>query len=121
MTHDARWKATGSFLFAAAFIFISLLTTSCSQQQAQGGFKMPPMPVETATVAQSTVTDPFEAVGTILNRVGFLASTGIYNVLSLTRWDFDGVTGYGEDQDLFHPARWRDFIRRYRARKGKRT
>jgi membrane fusion protein (multidrug efflux system) len=26
---------------------------------------MPPMPVETATVAQSTVADPFEAVGTI--------------------------------------------------------
>ncbi len=65
MTHYARWKATGSFLLAAAFIFILLITTSCSQQQAQGGFQMPPMPVETATVTQSTVTDPFEAVGTI--------------------------------------------------------
>jgi len=40
--------------------------------------------------------------------------------LSLTRWDFDGVTGYGEDQDLFHPARWRDFIRDYR-RRGRRA
>lgn len=65
MMHYARWKATGSFLFAAIFSFISLLTTSCSQQQAQGGFKMPPMPVETAKVTESTVTDPFEAVGTI--------------------------------------------------------
>jgi len=65
MTHYARWKATGSFLLAAVFIFISLIITSCSQQQAQGGFQMPPMPVETATVTQSTVTDPFEAVGTI--------------------------------------------------------
>jgi membrane fusion protein (multidrug efflux system) len=65
MTYDARWKAAGSFLIAAAFVFISLFTTSCSQQQAQGGFKMPPMPVEAATVTQSTVTDPFEAVGTI--------------------------------------------------------
>jgi membrane fusion protein (multidrug efflux system) len=65
MKHDARWKTTGGFLLAALLIFISLITTSCSQQQAQGGFKMPPMPVETATVAQSTVADPFEAVGTI--------------------------------------------------------
>jgi len=38
----------------------------CSQQQAQGGgFQMPPMPVETATVTQKAVIDPFEAVGTI--------------------------------------------------------
>jgi hypothetical protein len=65
----------------------------------------------------------FEAVGTVLNRVGFLPSTGIYNVLSLTRWEFDGVTGYGEDQDLFHPARWRDFIKGYRAgrKQGRKT
>jgi membrane fusion protein (multidrug efflux system) len=65
MTHYARWKATGSFLLAAFFVSISLIITSCSQQQAQGGFQMPPMPVETVTVTQSTVTDPFEAVGTI--------------------------------------------------------
>ena len=64
MKQHAIWKTTNSFLFAA--FFISLLTTSCSQQQAQGGgFQMPPMPVETATVMQSTVADPFEAVGTI--------------------------------------------------------
>lgn len=66
MTQYSKWKTTISFLFAALFIFISLLTTSCSQQQAQGGgFQMPPMPVETAKVTASTVTDPFEAVGTI--------------------------------------------------------
>lgn len=65
MTRDAKWKTTGDFLAAVAFILISLLIASCSQQQAQGGFKMPPMPVETATVAQSTVADPFEAVGTL--------------------------------------------------------
>jgi len=65
MTQYSRWKTTSSFLLAAGFIFISLITTSCSQQQAQGGFQMPPMPVETAKVTESTVTDPFEAVGTI--------------------------------------------------------
>jgi membrane fusion protein (multidrug efflux system) len=46
-------------------IFSALVISSCSQQQAQGGFQMPPMPVETATVTQSTVVDPFDAVGTI--------------------------------------------------------
>jgi len=65
MTHYARRKATNSFLLAAVFIFISLIATSCTQQQAQGGFQMPPMPVETAKVTESTVTDPFEAIGTI--------------------------------------------------------
>lgn len=55
---------------AALFLTITALSafmlSACSQQQAQGGgFQMPPMPVETATVTQSTVTDPFEAVGTI--------------------------------------------------------
>jgi len=65
MTQYSRCKATNSFLLAAVVIFIFLITTSCSQQQAQGGFQMPPMPVETAKVTESTVTDPFEAVGTI--------------------------------------------------------
>ena len=64
MTQYSRWKTTISFLFAT--FLISLFATNCSQQQAQGGgFQMPPMPVETAKVAASTVTDPFEAVGTI--------------------------------------------------------
>ncbi|MGH7496642.1 MAG: efflux RND transporter periplasmic adaptor subunit [bacterium] len=48
-----------------ALIFLSFVISACSQQQAQGGFQMPPMPVETATVTQSAVIDPFEAVGTI--------------------------------------------------------
>ncbi len=66
MTHHARWKTIFGVPFAALFVLISLMNTSCSQQQAQGGgFQMPPMPVETATVTQSAVIDPFEAVGTI--------------------------------------------------------
>lgn len=67
MTHHTGWKKIIGFSFAALFVFISLSNISCSQQQAQGGggFQMPPMPVEAATVAQSAVIDPFEAVGTI--------------------------------------------------------
>jgi membrane fusion protein (multidrug efflux system) len=36
-----------------------------SEEQASGGFAMPPTPVEIAVVAPQTVTDRFEAVGTI--------------------------------------------------------
>ncbi len=43
-----------------------LMTTGCgSEQQAGGGFAMPPTPVEIAVIAPRTVTDRFEAVGTI--------------------------------------------------------
>jgi len=55
----------GSLTLIAGLGALSFMLAACSQQQAQGGFKMPPMPVEAATVTQSTVTDPFEAVGTI--------------------------------------------------------
>jgi hypothetical protein len=61
----------------------------------------------------------FEALGQVKNRIGFLASTGIYNLISLTRWEYDGVVGHGEDQDLFHPSTARDFARRHRESLGK--
>ena len=61
----------------------------------------------------------FEALGTTLNRIGFLASTGIFNLISLTRWEYDGVVGYGEDQDLFHPSTSRDFYRAHRESRAK--
>lgn len=41
-----------------------LLGAGCAKQQ-QGGFKPPPMPVETALVSQGAVADRFEAVGSI--------------------------------------------------------
>jgi hypothetical protein len=62
---------------------------------------------------------PFEAVGTVLSRIAFPSFAGIFHVISLTRWEYDGVVGYGEDQDLFHPARWRDFIREHRAARAR--
>ena len=61
----------------------------------------------------------FEAVGAVLNKIGFLASTGIYNLISLTRWEYDGVVGFGEDQDLFHPSTCRDFMKKFREKKAR--
>lgn len=49
----------------AALILTAILLVGCSKQQAGGGFAPPPMPVETADVTARTVTDNFEAVGTI--------------------------------------------------------
>ncbi|MBD3334816.1 MAG: efflux RND transporter periplasmic adaptor subunit, partial [Candidatus Eisenbacteria bacterium] len=37
----------------------------CANEEEQGGFSMPPTPVETAEATQETVVDRFEAVGTI--------------------------------------------------------
>jgi membrane fusion protein (multidrug efflux system) len=65
MTKGSRSSAPGNLLATAGFALLLLIVAGCSQQQAQGGFQMPPMPVETARVAQGTVIDPFEAVGTI--------------------------------------------------------
>jgi membrane fusion protein, multidrug efflux system len=42
-----------------------LVISSCSGGPAGGGFSMPPTPVETVLVTPQTVTDKFEAVGTI--------------------------------------------------------
>jgi len=45
-------------------VALMLLGAGCAKQQ-QGGFKPPPMPVETALVSQGAVADRFEAVGSI--------------------------------------------------------
>jgi membrane fusion protein, multidrug efflux system len=46
--------------------FFALMFYACSdQQQSAGGFKMPPTPVEVADVKSQSVSDKFEAVGTI--------------------------------------------------------
>ena len=43
----------------------SLLFASCAKNQAQTGFTPPPTPVEAVAVQSGTVTDRFDAVGTI--------------------------------------------------------
>ncbi|HEU4334952.1 MAG TPA: efflux RND transporter periplasmic adaptor subunit [Candidatus Eisenbacteria bacterium] len=55
-----RGRARALALLAAA----SLAAAGC-QGKAGGGFSMPPMPVETAAVKIQSVSDRFEAVGTI--------------------------------------------------------
>jgi len=60
-----NWKLkTYRFYFVSLTLLLAAFA-GCAKKQAGGGFAMPPMPVEATTVKQSTVTDPFEAVGTI--------------------------------------------------------
>lgn len=66
MMPHRNWPRKNAALFSILTACLSFMISACSQQQAQGGgFQMPPMPVEVATVSQSAVIDPFEAVGTI--------------------------------------------------------
>jgi membrane fusion protein (multidrug efflux system) len=54
------------FTLACAVLATMAVTAGCgSEEQGRGGFAMPPTPVEIAVVAPQTVTDRFEAVGTI--------------------------------------------------------
>jgi membrane fusion protein (multidrug efflux system) len=55
------WSPRTAALLA---LFLALVAGGC-KKGPQGGFKPPPMPVEIAAVAQSAVTDRFEAVGSI--------------------------------------------------------
>jgi membrane fusion protein (multidrug efflux system) len=51
---------------APALVLALALAGGCGKKGAEsGGFSMPPMPVEVADVTQATVSDRFEAVGTI--------------------------------------------------------
>jgi membrane fusion protein, multidrug efflux system len=62
-TTKLRWAAVST---AATLLALSGCSKGGSGQGGPGGgFKMPPMPVEVAAVEQGTVSDRFEAVGTI--------------------------------------------------------
>jgi hypothetical protein len=50
-----------------------------------------------------------EAHGTTVSRQVLLAYPDMFCWNSLARWEFDGATAWGEDQDVWHPRAWRDF------------
>jgi membrane fusion protein, multidrug efflux system len=73
MTH--KNNKLPSFTFSLLLLFISLLLSCSGEGDAGGGFSMPPMPVESATVIRETITDRFDAVGTLeaINQVEIVA------------------------------------------------
>lgn len=52
---------------------------------------------------------PLEAVGTTVSRQVFTAYPDMFCWNSLTRWRYDDREAWGEDQDIWHPRKWRDF------------
>ena len=50
-----------------------------------------------------------EAHGTTVSRQVFTAYPDMFCWNSLARWEYDGQVAWGEDQDIWHPRKWRDF------------
>ncbi|TML12282.1 MAG: hypothetical protein E6G39_12065 [Actinobacteria bacterium] len=50
-----------------------------------------------------------EAIGTTVSRQVFTAYPDMFCWNSLARWDFDSGLAWGEDQDIWHPRKWRAY------------
>ena len=61
-------------------------------------------------VAEDELNRVVEAVGAALSRQVFTAYPSMFCWNSLVRWSFDDAICHGEDQDVMHPRRWRDFV-----------
>jgi hypothetical protein len=55
------------------------------------------------------------AVGTAVSRQVFTAYPSMFCWNSLVRWSYDGAECFGEDQDIWHPRKWRDYAATLRA------
>lgn len=52
-----------------------------------------------------------QATGATVSRQVFTAYPSMFCWNSLLQWQFDGTTCWGEDQDVWHPRKWRSFAR----------
>jgi hypothetical protein len=55
------------------------------------------------------------AVGEPVSRCVFNSYPHMFNWTSFTRWKFDDVEAWGEDQDVWHPGKWRRFVQEHRS------
>jgi len=65
----------------------------------------------------SITVDAVDELGRTLHATGRPVSRCVFNAYphmfcwtSLTEWVFDGMRAWGEDQDVWHPGRWRKFV-----------
>jgi hypothetical protein len=68
--------------------------------------------------ARDELGRPVKAQGEALSRQVFNAYPSMFCWNSLVTWESEGWTGYGEDQDCWHPRRWREFAAGLRALQG---
>jgi hypothetical protein len=71
-------------------------------------------PVRTRIEADDEEGRTLVAEGSCVNRFAFQSSPNYFAWMSLTDWSFDGVHGWGEDQDVWSPDRWRALNREAR-------
>ena len=64
-------------------------------------------PAEVTLQATDAAGRDLEAVGTTVSRQVFTAYPDMFCWNSLARWHYDGVDAWGEDQDIWHPRKWR--------------
>ncbi|HUP76318.1 MAG TPA: hypothetical protein VM282_25005 [Acidimicrobiales bacterium] len=66
-------------------------------------------PAQVRVEAVDELGRPLEALGTTVSRQVFTAYPDMFCWNSLARWDFDGSVAWGEDQDIWHPRKWRAY------------
>jgi len=66
-------------------------------------------PVSGQIEATDELGRSFEADGTAVNNNVFKTYPSMLCLNSLMEWDCDGWRAWGEDQDCWHPRRWRDY------------
>ena len=83
------------------------------------GRKSPSGKIVYASVFSEAVDElgrPLEAIGTTVSRQVFTAYPSMFCWNSLVHWELDGADAWGEDQDVWHPRKWRDFAASLRTR-----
>ena len=66
-------------------------------------------PVSYDVVATDLLGRTVEATGTMVSRQVFTAYPSMFCWDALVEWRADGFHGWGEDQDCWHPRKWRQF------------
>lgn len=57
-----------------------------------------------------------DATGTMVSRQVFTAYPSMFCWNALVDWSASGFRGWGEDQDCWHPRKWRQFVMEHRDR-----
>jgi hypothetical protein len=64
--------------------------------------------------ARDALGRQLSATGEARSRQVFTTYPSMFCWNSLVRWDFEGAVSWGEDQDIWHPRRWREHIQQKR-------
>ncbi|SHN15725.1 hypothetical protein SAMN05443668_103299 [Cryptosporangium aurantiacum] len=64
-------------------------------------------PAAVVIEARDELGRSLHASGTVVSRMAFTPYPSMLTWCGMTTWDFDGQQGWGEDQDVWSPRRWR--------------